>query len=166
MALPEWPFTSLSTQELALIPILKQDLASAMWIMRRTRDVDQHPQAQPVGNRGREQKTKKQTNKRTNKNKKTPTTTTTTKQTNKQPPQKKTHKKTKTKTKQQNKTTQIRTRRPEASNEKSRQAAQEVLKNMLVQLCKCKQTRRCPGKRWSSTVMWYTCKKGYVQIGL
>ena len=32
-----------------------QDLASALGIMRRARDVDQYPQAQPDGNREREE---------------------------------------------------------------------------------------------------------------
>ena len=45
---------SLSTKKLAWIQIRKQDIASAMGIMRRARDVDQYPQAQPDGNRGRE----------------------------------------------------------------------------------------------------------------
>ena len=41
LALPEWPAISLSTQILAWIPIQKQDLASAMGIMRRALDIDQ-----------------------------------------------------------------------------------------------------------------------------
>ena len=36
------------------MPIQKQDLASAMGIMRRARDVDKYPQAQPHGNRRRQ----------------------------------------------------------------------------------------------------------------
>ena len=43
-----------SVQTLAWIPIQKQDLASAMGIMRRARDVNHYPQTQPDGNRGRE----------------------------------------------------------------------------------------------------------------
>ena len=31
-------------------------------------------------------------------------------------------------------------------NEKSRQAVQEVLQSMLMELCKCQQTRHCPGE--------------------
>ena len=59
---------------------------------------------------------------------------------------------------------QIWMQRPEASNEKSRQAVQEVLKNMLVELCKCQQTS-LSWKRWSITLMWCVCKKqGNVQI--
>ena len=39
-ALPQWPATSLSTQSLAWIPKLKQDLTSAMGIMHRARDIN------------------------------------------------------------------------------------------------------------------------------
>ena len=41
-------------KNLAYIPIQKQDLASAMGIMRRVPTVDQYPQAQLDGNRERE----------------------------------------------------------------------------------------------------------------
>ena len=45
---------SLSTQNLAWIPILRRDLTSAMGIVRSARDVVQYPEAQSDGNRGRE----------------------------------------------------------------------------------------------------------------
>ena len=48
-------------------------------------------------------------------------------------------------TKKKRRETKIRTRRPEASNEKSRKV-QEALQNMLSELFKCQQTRHCPGK--------------------
>ena len=51
-----------------------------------------------------------------------------------------------TETEKERRKTQIRTRRPEAKNEKSRQAVQEVFQSMLKELCKCQETRRCPGK--------------------
>ena len=50
----DWPVVSLRAQNLAWIPIVKQDLASAMGMVRRARDVDQYSPAQPDGNRGRE----------------------------------------------------------------------------------------------------------------
>ena len=77
--------TKTTKKNLPWIPKQKQDLARAMGIMRRTRDIDQYPQAQPDG------------------------------------------------TEQERRKMQIRMRRP------------EVLQNMLMKLCKCQQTRRCPG---------------------
>ena len=85
-AVPEWPVISLSTTNLAWTPIQKQDLASAIGIMRRARDVNSYPQAQPDGNRERE-----------------------------------------------------------AENVDQDAAARSV-KSMLMELCKCQQTRRCPGE--------------------
>ena len=54
LPLPSPPSPHTHTHKLTWIPIQKQDLASAMGIMRRARDVDQYPQAQPDGNRERE----------------------------------------------------------------------------------------------------------------
>ena len=42
-------------KNIAWIPMLKQDLACALGIMRRARDVEQYSQTQPEGNRGREE---------------------------------------------------------------------------------------------------------------
>ena len=59
-ALPKWPFTSLNTQKPHMDTNTQQDLASVMGIMHRAWDIDQYPQKQTNGNKGREEGNKHQ----------------------------------------------------------------------------------------------------------